>query len=188
MRGEFIELIHEAAKGIPGIHAGVVAAQAALESNFGKSGLVKAANNLFGVKTGSSWQGDFIELPTREFANGKWVTVTAKWRKYPDYRAAIEDYAALIHRVYPQAVAVADDGEAYAKALVSGELKYATDPLYSDKLIAIATEYNLLEPENLLRVYRDGVEVFRMAVPGGASIVTNSTPGGTRFHLDVKTG
>lgn len=182
----FIRSIRDAAQGIPGIHAGVVAAQAALESNFGKSGLVKAANNLFGIKTGSSWQGDFIELPTQEFENGEFVTVVAKWRKYASFRDSILDYASLIQRVYPHVAAVADDGEAYAKALVGGMPKYATDPAYAQKLINIATEYNLLEPENLLRIYRDGVEVFRMAVPDDAQIVTNTSPGGKRFHLDVK--
>lgn len=183
---EFLQTTKQAATGIPGIHPGIAAAQAALESNFGKSQLAQQANNLFGVKVGSSWNGASITMRTMEEEFGEFVEVAARWRKYPAVRDAIEDYAALIRRVYPHAAAVSHDGEAYARALTSGVLKYATDSRYSEKLITLATQHNLLEPIRLFRLYANGVEIFRHPIPPGASVVTNASPDGTRYHTDIR--
>ena len=46
--------------------ASVCLAQAALESNWGESGLTKRAFNFFGFKVGSNWAGSVLSLPTKD--------------------------------------------------------------------------------------------------------------------------
>ena len=124
----------------------IAAAQAALESNWGRSQLATKANNLKGVKAGSRWKGEVLALPTREQRpDGTWYTYTANWRKYRDWQHALEDYGALIRRVYPHAVAVADNPRKFLEALVSGPLKYATDLNYVTKVWRIVEQYQMLD-------------------------------------------
>ena len=145
-RAQFLQEALAAAK--QGLKAGhrynpiIAAAQAALESNWGRSQLARRANNLKGVKAGRSWDGPTITLPTREFLNNQWVTVDAKWRMYIDWAHAFADYGRLIERVYPQAAAVASNARAFLEALVSGQLKYATDPDYVAKVWRIVEQYS----------------------------------------------
>ena len=47
--------------------------QAILESGFGESTLSKKANNLFGIKAYSDWNGDVYSINTREYINGSYV-------------------------------------------------------------------------------------------------------------------
>ena len=73
---------HNVCQGTP-LLASVCLAQAALESNWGDSGLTKRAFNFFGFKVGSSWAGAVLSLPTKEqLFGGKVVTVQAHFRSY----------------------------------------------------------------------------------------------------------
>jgi flagellum-specific peptidoglycan hydrolase FlgJ len=155
----------------------IAAAQAALESNWGRSQLAIEANNLKGIKAGSSWHGEVLELPTREWreSDNTWYTTMARWRVYRDWEHAFSDYGALIERVYPHAAAVADDPRAFLEALVAGPLKYATDPGYIEKVWTIVQQYRelLLEPEPkwLLIMYdHDGEIAYRLPLPHDALI------------------
>lgn len=141
--------LHEARTAVlkvPSFNPVIATAQACLESNYGRSQLAKQANNLFGVKAGTSWTGPVITLPTREWRGTEWVTVDAKWRAYATRRHAFEDYARLIQRVYPHAVEVRDKPLLFLRALVSGELKYATDPSYVEKVWRVVRDLKL-QPE-----------------------------------------
>ena len=145
-RQEFLRRALEAAvaaraNGAP-INPTIAAAQAALESNWGRSQLA-AHNNLKGVKAGRSWSGQTVELPTREFISGQWISTTATWRVYDSWEHAFADYGELIRRVYPQSAAVQDDARAFLEGLVSGRLKYATDPGYVAKVWAIVQQFGL---------------------------------------------
>lgn len=179
-RDEFLRGALEAARtaranGAP-INPSVAAAQAALESGWGRSQLARKYNNLKGVKAGSSWAGKTVELPTREVLNGQWVTTTAIWRVYDSWEHAFADYGELIRRVYPHAAEVADDAKAFLEALTSGRLKYATDPNYTQKIWRIIRDYGLPTSEReiyqtLVVHYNDREWVFRhpfvMTVRGG---------------------
>lgn len=145
-RTEFLNRALDAAQaarnaGAP-INPTIAAAQAALESAFGRSQLAQH-NNLKGVKAGSRWTGRTVDLPTREFINGQWISTVATWRVYDSWEHAFSDYGELIRRVYPQAAAVANDARAFLEALVAGPLKYATDPNYVQKVWAIVRQFEL---------------------------------------------
>lgn len=167
----------------------IAAAQAALESNWGQSQLAREANNLKGVKAGSSWGGPVIELPTREWreADSTWYTTVARWRKYADWKESFEDYGALIARVYPVAASRADDARAFLEALIHGDrYSYATDPDYVAKVWSIVEQYDLREPapDRLLIVFGvDGSEVARVVLPANADVLTRVSADGKRVYV-----
>ncbi len=75
------------------IPASFTVAEGALESGWGASKLASSGFSLFGVKADASWTGSVLTMQTREYLKGQWVMVPARWRKYPDWLASIEDHA-----------------------------------------------------------------------------------------------
>lgn len=130
------------------INTPAVIAQAALESAWGQSGLTAEANNLFGIKAGSSWRGPTLDLPTWEHGPQGWYRTVARWRKYPSYNECILDYARLIASLpwfrdaTPHADRPQGDGNATAwvRALLPapGQPGWATDPAYLSKVQGVA--------------------------------------------------
>ncbi len=126
-----------------GIPASITIAQAALESAWGESALAKAGNNLFGIKADSLWRGQTLTMNTKEFIKGQWVVVPALWRKYPSWQASIDDHAAFLKRnPRYKACFACTSAPAFARALA--QAGYATDPAYSDKVIGLMTQHNLM--------------------------------------------
>jgi flagellar protein FlgJ len=149
-RKEFILSAYAAARkareGNAPINPIAAAAQAALESNYGASGLARDANNLFGIKKGGNWTGPVLSLPTHEVdpALGD-VTVTAEFRKYGDWSECFRDYGAIIGRLsfYADAVAAKDDPAGFIRGLAArdGEPGWATDPNYVTKVTALIDQW-----------------------------------------------
>lgn len=143
---EFIAAILPAAKKselISLIPAAFTVAEAALESGWGTSGLSVSAKNLFGVKADSSWHGDIVTLPTREFINKQWLSVDAKWRKYATWQACIDDHAMflVVNKRYQSAFTVRNDVVAFTRAIANAG--YATDPKYAEKILSVIKCHNL---------------------------------------------
>jgi peptidoglycan hydrolase-like protein with peptidoglycan-binding domain len=124
-----------------GVPASVTLAQAALESGWGKSGLSTKANNFFGIK-GEGPAGHVL-MPTKEFLNGKWVTVNAKFRKYDSPQGSFADHGKFLreNRRYANAFKHTDNAAQFAREI--HKAGYATDPAYADKLISIINKYGL---------------------------------------------
>jgi hypothetical protein len=126
-----------------GVLASLTIAQAILESGWGESGLTKKANNLFGIKAGTSWTGDKVVMSTQEFEGGRYITIDAAFRKYPSWADSISDHTKLL------------TGKRYANLLWSKDYKtvcsliqadgYATSPTYAQKLIKLIEQYKLYE-------------------------------------------
>lgn len=115
-----------------GIPVEVILAQSALESNWGRS--VKG-NAYFGIK-GKSPSGQSTIFSTHEVTlSGQRISETDEFRAYTGYAEAAADYATLIQRKYPTALAYRDDPEKFAEAVA--RQGYATDPQYAKKLKAI---------------------------------------------------
>ena len=143
---DFIAAIGPAAQEsahITGIPASFTIAQAALESAWGESDLAKQAFNLFGVKADKAWTGNVLYMPTKEFMQGKWVTVNAAWRKYPGWLASINDRAKFfaVNPRYRLAMTGKRTGEDFARQVAAAG--YATDPLYAEKLCRIIRQHRL---------------------------------------------
>lgn len=105
---EFVEIIGPLARADykkTGVLASVTIAQAIDESWSGTSLLAQKGNNLFGMKAslsgnrwkGSVWKrGSIIKKKTKESRRGRTVTITAKFRKYPNVNKSIADHSAYL--------------------------------------------------------------------------------------------
>jgi hypothetical protein len=110
----------------------LVAAQGALESNWYKS--TSGANNYFGLK------GSGTTKQTKEFVNGKWVTIKDS---FIDFASTEDCVSYLVDRWYKdykgyKGVNNAKTRDEAAKMLVKEG--YATDPSYAEKLIRLMNE------------------------------------------------
>lgn len=127
----------EAAKKI-GVHPGVLIAQAALETGWGrffsKTNSGEQSNNLFGIKATGSWQGDSVSAMTIEFNDGIPQQVKQNFRAYDNIGESFNDYVELISENprYQSAIENKDDPEAYLRNIQNGG--YATDPDYAKKI------------------------------------------------------
>lgn len=88
------------ARGVPGA---VMLAQAASESDFGRSGLARLGNALFGVKARPGWPGKVYSGTTREWSSGRgYVTIPGTNRVYATYEEAVADgcHTGALFRAY----------------------------------------------------------------------------------------
>lgn len=120
-----------------GLPAHFMVAHAALESGWGRAEPRfpdgRPSHNLFGIKAGSQWAGPVVEASTIEYANGIAERRIERFRAYPSYAAAFDDYARLLATSPRYADAVASrDPAGFARNLQRGG--YATDPDYAAKL------------------------------------------------------
>jgi flagellum-specific peptidoglycan hydrolase FlgJ len=133
------------------VFAEMAAAEAALESNFGQSGLAREGNNLFGVKQHNHPLFGTITIPTREFLGNGWTVVNADWIKYPTLAACFSDRMATLIRL-------SNDYPHYAMALQAPDeytyinevsRSWSTDPARAASVTAIYRQYFLTAPLSL---------------------------------------
>lgn len=115
------------------------ACEAALESAWGQSKLATEANNLFGQKQSHPPVGAGLQLPTKEYAHGAWLTVPALWAKFADWQGCFAARMALLERLanaYPAyaAALAAKDGSEFV-TLVSR--RWSTDPHRGEKVLQV---------------------------------------------------
>lgn len=130
------------------LYASVLIAQAAIESNFGRSGLsVSPINNLFGIK--GSYNGNSVLVPTKEDdGSGNLYEIKAAFKKYPNTRSSIEDYVKLLSEYgngYYYGVRKSYTNGSYKQATRFLTGRYATDTTYHFKLDYIISAYNLTQ-------------------------------------------
>ncbi|HEY8328657.1 MAG TPA: flagellar assembly peptidoglycan hydrolase FlgJ [Rhodanobacter sp.] len=139
-----------------GVSVRALLAQAALETGWGKHlpshGDGSSSNNLFGIKAGSSWDGDKVSVPTLEYEDGVAVRRRDQFRAYDSPAESFADYASLLADSprYAQALGQGENVAGFARALVSGG--YATDPAYVAKITAIANSPQMREALATLRL------------------------------------
>ena len=151
-----------------GILPSITAAQAILESGWGSSELAKVPNNnLFGIKDSEDWHGEIVIVPTQEYLNGAYITVSAAFRKYVSWNDSVVDHAKFFTSTewrksnYRKVVNETD------YRIAAQELKnagYATDPSYPGKLIRLIEAYKLYEWDamcnnSISTVENEGVEI-----------------------------
>jgi len=126
-----------------GVHPVSLIAQAALESNWGRSvprnASGESSHNLFGIKAGADWSGAAVTTSTQEFRSGAPVATRSAFRAYASPAASLEDYVALL-RSNPRFSGALGSGanvQAFASALQRGG--YATDPDYVQKVTSVAS-------------------------------------------------
>jgi flagellar protein FlgJ len=141
---DFVRHLHpiaeQAAKEL-GVEPKVLLAQAALETNWGRS-LIKNRDgestfNLFNIKAGKAWQGDKAQARTLEYEHGVGRKMQARFRSYESFEESFQDYVRLIksNPRYGDALKQAGSPEHYLRGLQ--QAGYATDPKYAEKVIQI---------------------------------------------------
>ena len=141
----FLKLIHDDVvedMRNTGILASLTAAQALIESNKGNSGLTQRANNLFGMK--GEYKGLYVTMPTKEWDGTQYITINAKFRKYPSWKESIADHSGLFLRAdrYANLRGCTDYKKACQYVREDG---YATSPTYTTTLINTIESYRLYE-------------------------------------------
>lgn len=88
-------------------------------------------NNLFNIKTSNPAKG------TRAFDKAEGSN--DYYRNFETRQEAIDHWIGLLERKYPKAYQALIDGDAegFADGLVGGDVKYATDPKYKEKLLKV---------------------------------------------------
>jgi flagellar protein FlgJ len=156
--GAVVSQARKAAEAI-GVAPHLLAAQAALETAWGKRKIVDAEGNdsfnLFGIKAGKGWQGKVANVATTEFENGQAVKKVQPFRVYGSYGEAMEDYARLVkdNGRYQQALNQGGDARAFAAGLQQGG--YATDPNYAQKLERVTNSKTLQRAA--MKAYAQGI-------------------------------
>jgi len=111
----------------------LVAAQCCLESGFGKH--FSGINNVLGLK------GDGTTASTKEFYDGKWVTIKAGFLDFPSIAACIEYLVIRWYKDYRHFKGINNAPNRYAAARMLYQQKYATDPDYPAKLSRLMKQY-----------------------------------------------
>lgn len=126
-----------------GIPAPIILGQAMLEGGASlSSGLIKSANNFFGVK--GTGPAGYVIMPTKEEVNGRMVTVNAKFRKYNSPYESFMDHAKILQLPrYQPYLSKAKTLEEWASGIKAGG--YATDSRYVNKLMNVITSNGLDE-------------------------------------------
>jgi flagellar protein FlgJ len=125
----------------------VTAAQAALESGYGKSGLSTKSLNYFGFKCVGGRTGEIAircdTYPTTECDRTGCHPTTAQFRAYRSMTDSFRDYGRLLrtNARYGPAYKYVNDPNNFIREVHKGG--YATDPNYANKVISIMKKYNL---------------------------------------------
>ena len=116
-----------------GVSSALILAQAAHESNWGKSA---PGNNFFGIK--GQGPGGTQYLMTTENVNGKNVRVKQSFRKYRTPEESFRDHARLISTSpnYRGVMFAMRSGDINKMAQAIGDSPYATDPQYGQKILS----------------------------------------------------
>ena len=140
---EFLDRASAAAEKATCAFPKMVACEAALESGWGKSQLAAKYNNLFGMKAHVHNVYGKVSLPTREYQNGEWITISQDFESYPDWDTCFFDRLNTLVRLqgaYPHYKAALDatDAETYIREVSQ---TWSTDPARADKILAIYNDY-----------------------------------------------
>lgn len=124
MRNMILESARRQGVANPEVIADLGARQSALETGNGSHA---PGNNYFGIKGGSNG------LDTKEFIDGKWVSVKDNFRGYRSQQESANDYVKFLlsNKRYAKVLKAGSIGDAISAMGSSG---YATDPDYAQKL------------------------------------------------------
>ena len=119
----------------------VLIAQAAIESNWGRSALAARYNNYFGIKASKSWKGKTVNMKTGEVFNGQNVTINSNFRVYDSLAESIRDRNRLLRMPRYKAVEQATTPQAQAEAIKAAG--YCTATNYVSSIMATIKANNL---------------------------------------------
>lgn len=145
---EALRVAREARAAGASINPEITAAQSALESTYGRSGLSVNAHNFLGIYAGRKWKGPTLLMPTKDYVKGKLVTIMVRFRVYDSMLSCFMDLGEIIRRLpwYQDAENMCGDPVAYLKALLptAKEPGWCPRPTYEADIMSIARKFGLL--------------------------------------------
>lgn len=171
---EFIEAIGNAARSYYDkyqILPSLTIAQAICESNWGKSSLSAKYFNFFGMKWNSKCGCEYVTLPTKEWTGSEYITINAKFRKYPDFSSGIKGYYDFLQMKRYQNLRGVKDAEEACKLIAADG--WASGPKYAITLMNYIrnndltkwdSKENLQEPEENIYIVKPGDTLWRIAL------------------------
>jgi hypothetical protein len=120
-----------------GVPASITLAQGILESGNGNSDLAKKANNHFGIKCHSNWEGERVYYDDDER--------NECFRKYDNVRSSYEDHSLFLKKPRYEMLfeLKITDYKGWAEGLK--KCGYATSPTYATQLIQLIEKYSLYQ-------------------------------------------
>lgn len=117
-------------------------AQAVIESAAGTSSLGYRYHNYFGLKCGSSWKGESVNLKTKEeYKVGTLTTIRDNFRVYPNMEEGVKGYYDFISTKRYGNLKTATTPKQYAEFLKADG--YATSSTYVNTLVSTVNKYGL---------------------------------------------
>lgn len=177
-RSEYIEKYKEDAikemhhSGVP---ASITLAQGILESGDGNSPLALYANNHFGIKCHSAWQGETFIMDDDEKNEcfRKYPTAYESFKDHSEFLTSRSRYAALFELKIT-------DYEGWAKGLK--DAGYATNPKYADLLIALIEKHELNKYDNYAKVPSKTIEKNKSS----SQLAANHNKRVVKLHNKIK--
>ncbi|MCG3862490.1 MULTISPECIES: flagellar assembly peptidoglycan hydrolase FlgJ [unclassified Photobacterium] len=130
-----------------GTDPAMLIAQAALETGWGKKVIKNAAgtsNNLFNIKADPRWSGQKVATRTLEYHNGVAVQENAAFRSYGSYQDSFQDFVKFLQQNPRYSTALKHSGEPNQFIREIHKAGYATDPNYSNKVLAVMKKVKTL--------------------------------------------
>lgn len=121
----------------------VTLAQGLRESAWGRSKLAINANNLFGIKCGTNWNGRSYIASTKEYYNGNTSATTIKdaFRSYNNWGQGVRDHSLFLSKKR-YSIAKGETNFTIACNYIK-KCGYATGPYYSSHLVNDIINYKL---------------------------------------------
>jgi len=118
-----------------------VIAQACLESNYGVSQLASRWHNYFGLKCGSAWKGQSVNLATKEEYNSQLVNIRDNFRVYSSMEEGVKGYFDFISTKRYSNLLSAASPKMYLDYIKKDG--YATDGSYVSKCMGVISRHGL---------------------------------------------
>ena len=123
------------------VHSPVIA-QAILESGWGESKLASRYHNYFGLKCGSKWTGNSVNLKTQEeYTKGTLTTISDNFRVFDSMEEGVEGYFEFIQLSRYQNLRGITDPKKYLETIRADG--YATSYSYVENCMKLITQYGL---------------------------------------------
>lgn len=159
----------------------VMMGQAILESGWGQSRLSKQSKNIFGVKVpyNEIGQGKGDLYDTKEFIDGKYVTVKAEFRRFNTYEESLRQYLSLLNGNHYNKFKV-NKATNYKDQLARiKNAGYATDPNYVNSVLNVI-EKNILPKYAYNKVLTANYSDTKVSYPKNSWVNKN----GNRYFSD----
>lgn len=158
--------------------ASPIIAQAACESNWGKSSLAYKYNNFFGMKCGSKWKGKSVNMKTKEeYTKGTLTTIKDNFRAYDSIEEGIQGYFDFINTKRYANLKTARTPKEYLEMIKADG--YATSSTY------VQTNMNIIEKNGLAKYDADFDDSY--AKVEVAPKPSNNVPEGNGDVVRIKT-